>query len=356
MTFRMDFRTVFFGSLLVILGVIFTVVALPYLTFNPAPSDSARPLTDKEEEGRRIYASNGCFYCHSQFLRPQDWVAVNSYKVAGRPAQAGDYAYQKTMLLGTERTGPDLSQEGGSHPDDWHMAHFWNPRYTSMKSIMPQWNFWSPDETSAVIAYVQSLGGQPAVARAKRQADLKTYILAERAKPGPADDKDKYYREQLQQMFPASWKNVRNPMPPTVRSLEHGKYLFQQNCIGCHGPKADGHGPAAQFLDPKPFSFQDKTRQTYMSDGQLYDAILFGVAGTAMPSWGDILTVNDIWDITNFLRTIPEGSLEKDPTPQMLKWYYDYLKVPGPDLGLSESDQEPPTPQATPAGTPTPGR
>ena len=39
-----------------------------------------------------------------------------------RVAQAGDYVFQKTMLLGTERTGPDLSQEGGVHPDDWHRA------------------------------------------------------------------------------------------------------------------------------------------------------------------------------------------------------------------------------------------
>ncbi|MGA7732811.1 MAG: cytochrome c, partial [Chloroflexia bacterium] len=52
-------------------------------------------------------------------------------------------------------------------------------------------------------------------------------------------------------------------------------------------------------------------------DGELYDAILRGVDGTAMPAWGDMLTVNDIWDVTNFIRTIPNGGLltdDLDPT------------------------------------------
>jgi hypothetical protein len=28
-----------------------------------------------------------------------------------------------------------------------------------------------------------------------------------------------------------------------------------------------------------------------------------------MPAWGDYLTVQDIWDVINFLRTIPNGGL-----------------------------------------------
>ena len=73
-------------------------------------------------------------------------------------------------MLGTERTGPDLSQEGGVHTDEWHLAHFHNPRYTSPKSIMPQFSFYyyerqadtARQEINELIAYVQSLGGQAA--------------------------------------------------------------------------------------------------------------------------------------------------------------------------------------------------
>ena len=45
-----------------------------------------------------------------------------------RIALSGDYVQDRPHLVGTERTGPDLSQEGGEHPDDWHWAHFTNPQ------------------------------------------------------------------------------------------------------------------------------------------------------------------------------------------------------------------------------------
>jgi cytochrome c len=102
-------------------------------------------------------------------------------------------------------------------------------------------------------------------------------------------------------------------MEPTTRSLVHGKQIFTTNCIGCHGLRGDGKGPAAYFINnPAPRNFTDRSQQLYFSDGELYDAILFGVDGTAMPAWGDILTVNDIWDVTNFIRTIPNGGLLRD--------------------------------------------
>ena len=311
--FRMDGRTIFFGAITVFSAIMFVFLALPFLTFNPPRSADARPLTPQEERGRRLYASNGCNYCHSQYLRPQDWTGVASFKTVGRVAQAGDYFYQQTVLLGTERTGPDLSQEGGAHPDDWHIAHFFNPRWTSTKSIMPQHSFYyttgpggaiQPNqEIFDLIAYVQSLGGQSAVERAQRQRLLKEKLKTERAKGNEAIIHD---------WFQPTWRSVRNPMPPTVRSLVHGKQVFTTNCIGCHGLQGNGKGPAASLLDPAPRNLTDASQQLYFSDGEIYDAILFGGDGTAMPPWGDTLTVNDIWDLTNFVRTIPNGGLLRD--------------------------------------------
>src|SRR3954469_1698419 len=133
--FRMDGKTVFLGAFTVFASIIFVMTALPFLTFKPLQSADARPLSEKEEAGRRLYAANGCNYCHSQYLRPQDWTGVASFRTVGRIAQAGDYYYQQGPQLGTERTGPDLSQEAGAHTDEWHYAHFYNPRYTSPKSI-----------------------------------------------------------------------------------------------------------------------------------------------------------------------------------------------------------------------------
>ena len=229
-------------------------------------------------------------------------------------AQAGDYYYQQTLMLGTERTGPDLSQEGGVHTDEWHLAHFYNPRYTSPKSIMPQFSFYydtgptgAPLEKAEVhdlIAYVQSLGGQAGVERAQRQRALKQRLIDERAKGNEAI---------IHEWFPSTWRTVRNPLSLPRWSLVHGKQVFTTNCIGCHGLTGDGKGPATYFIsNPAPRNFTDASQQLYFSDGEMYDAILFGVDGTAMPSWGDLLTVNDIWDTVNFLRTIPNGGLKQD--------------------------------------------
>ena len=307
--FRMDGRTVFLGAFIVFASIIFIVVALPYLTYQPPRSADARPLTAAEEAGRRLYAANGCLYCHSQYLRPQDWTGVQSFRTVGRVAQAGDYYYQQTLMLGSERTGPDLSQEGGAHDDEWHLAHFYNPRWTSPKSIMPQFSFYyrefePTEDIKNLIAYVQSLGGQAGVERAQRQRALKEKLLTERARGN---------EEIIHEWFPSTWRNVRNPMEPTTRSLVHGKQVFTTNCIGCHNFTGDGKGPAARFVaNPPPRNFTDASQQLFFSDGELYDAILFGVDGTAMPAWGDVLTVNDIWDVTNFIRTIPNGGLLVD--------------------------------------------
>jgi cbb3-type cytochrome c oxidase subunit II len=363
--FRMDVPTIAFGAFIVFSSVIFTVVALPYLTFQPPQSADARPLTAQEENGRRLFASNGCHYCHSQYLRPQDWTGVGSFRTVGRVAQAGDYYYQRAPLLGTERTGPDLSQEGGVHTDEWHIAHFYNPRFTFPKSVMPQFSFYFTgdeprQEIFDLIAYVQSLGGKAADDRVARQRALKQKLLAERAKGN---------EEIIHEWFPSTWRNVRNPMEPTQRSLIHGKYIYETNCIGCHGLKGDGKGPAARWIggqyQPAPRNFTDVSAQLLFSDGELYDAILFGVDGTAMPAWGDILTVNDIWDVTNFLRTIPRGGLERDPTADMMVSPGDVKPIEltplpllnAPEEGQGAAGQASPVP-GTPGGntlTPEPG-
>ena len=42
-----------------------------------------------------------------------------------------------------------------------------------------------------------------------------------------------------------------------------------------------------------------------MPDRRLFDSILYGVQGTAMPSWIDYgLTQNDVGDVINFIRSL----------------------------------------------------
>ncbi len=55
--------------------------------------------------GRALYLAEGCGYCHSQLVRP---IFVDA--AYGRPSEVTDYADAAPPLVGTERTGPDLSQ------------------------------------------------------------------------------------------------------------------------------------------------------------------------------------------------------------------------------------------------------
>lgn len=331
---RMSLGTVVAGALLILLTVVFMTLGISTLTFQPNPSNIARPLSEKEEKGRQIYMANGCVYCHTQYVRPQDWNAAGGGK-AVRVSEAGDYIFDKTALLGTERTGPDLSQEGGVHPDDWHIAHFKNPRYTSPGSIMPQISYLNDEELTNLIAYVQSLGGKAADVRTGTIRDEKQKVLAtlggKQGTKGVNDPNVPYSPEHLaylKQQVPPTWINLRSAMPPSPRSLLHGKQVYLQNCIGCHGFQGDGNGPSGQYLEPKPFNFKSVDGQRAASEGQLYHFLLFGLPGTAMPAFGDYLTVNDIWDVINFLRTIPNGGLTV-PESQLTQ----QLMVQGPEIG-----------------------
>jgi cbb3-type cytochrome c oxidase subunit II len=132
------------GGLIAFFTVVFMVVFLPTTTFEPPPSENWRALNQQEMAGRTIFLNNGCIYCHSGFSRPQD-ILGSQYYVYSRVSEPGDYEGQGEVpnLFGTIRTGPDLSQAGGYHPDDWHYAHYFNARYTTPISIMPSFQFLS---------------------------------------------------------------------------------------------------------------------------------------------------------------------------------------------------------------------
>lgn len=78
------------GSTLVYAGLALMMGVLPgmFLSRTP-PGPGVKPLTAIEDEGRAMYVSNGCSYCHTQQVRP-----LTQDKVFGRPSAPGDFAYQ----------------------------------------------------------------------------------------------------------------------------------------------------------------------------------------------------------------------------------------------------------------------
>jgi cytochrome c oxidase cbb3-type subunit 2 len=113
--------------------------------------------------GRQVYIGEGCWHCHSQFVRP---VSNESLRF-GPVAKTEEYQneLQRPVMFGTRRVGPDLSREGGRRSNDWHAVHFFRPNLVSTDSPMPEypWLFeGAPDKPNrrglALIAYVQWLG------------------------------------------------------------------------------------------------------------------------------------------------------------------------------------------------------
>ena len=102
---KMTFKIVLIGGLLVFFAVVSVVVFAPAALWNPPQTTVAEPRSSREDQGRVLFLSNGCNYCHTQYVRDVD-------NGMGPESAGGDYVNDNPMLLGSERTGPDLSYVG----------------------------------------------------------------------------------------------------------------------------------------------------------------------------------------------------------------------------------------------------
>jgi cytochrome c oxidase cbb3-type subunit 2 len=76
------------------------------------------PKSGLAERGRKIYAANGCVYCHSQQVRADYAASDIDRKWGTRRSAPRDYIFERPALLGKIRMGPDLSNIGKRAPSD----------------------------------------------------------------------------------------------------------------------------------------------------------------------------------------------------------------------------------------------
>jgi len=155
-----------------------------------APGPGVVPLDAAAARGRDVYVGEGCSYCHTQQVRP-----LAQDRVWGRPSMGGDYAYSTPQLLGSERTGPDLTNIGARQPSDvWQSIHLYEPRALVHASIMPAypWMFVAKDHAGpgdVVVNVPPEYAPQGKVIVATREEqDLVAYLksLKQPALPSPA--------------------------------------------------------------------------------------------------------------------------------------------------------------------------
>jgi sulfur oxidation c-type cytochrome SoxX len=255
---------------------------------------------------------------------------------------------------------PDLSYEGLQRDTQWVFDHFKNPRSREPDSIMPSFRF-SDSDFHAMTAYLVSLRTPPPVmssaetykARCQRchgekgdgKGQIAWYLdpyprdlskaafmnskpmerLSTSIQKGVAGTsmpawsnvlKDSQIQDVLRYVLTTFTKEPRQPLKPlkapdvnpvamSMASSARGEATFIKRCAGCHGRKADGKGPNSLDILPRPRNLRNTAFVDSVADRRLFESILYGVQGTAMPSWIDYgLSQNDVGDLVNFIRSI----------------------------------------------------
>ena len=294
----------------------------------------ASDYTPLELRGRAVYTREGCWYCHSQYVRP----VTGETRRWGPVTQAGEYAYDLPHMFSTRRIGPDLSRVGLKYSNAWHLAHFWNPRMLSPDSIMPRFTALFDGPNTAKI--VTDAGGNRTLAKTpatEKLFDFKSdqqilltpnaeglLYVPERGKYPVIHTPNKEYTGEavtlladtedlrglvayLQKLGTnrGKWRDRFEPqlmeasqvtVPRSEEWTDHGKRVSERRCLGCHGVKGDGNGPAAAFMQkdrPRNFTlavfkFRLTPSGSLPDEGDLLRTITRGVRGTAMPSWHEL--------------------------------------------------------------------
>ncbi len=83
-----------------------------------------------------------------------------------------------------------------------------------------------------------------------------------------------------------------------------GKALYEKYCAFCHGKDGRADTPVGRILKPHPRRFADPVEMARLTDDQIHRAIKQGIPGTAMASWGQILTEPQIGDVMDYIRSL----------------------------------------------------
>ena len=108
------------------------------------------------------------------------------------------------------------------------------------------------------------------------------------------------------------------PFPDGLQGdLAKGRAFFNNNCFTCHGRKGNGRGPRSKFLNPPPRNFLTADSRRRLNRPALFIAVRDGVEGSVMPSWGKVLTDQQIADVAEYVfeAFIRPVAAQADPPP-----------------------------------------
>jgi cbb3-type cytochrome oxidase cytochrome c subunit len=184
------------------------------------------PQSGMVQAGRRVYAANGCIYCHSRQLRPgydsadldreRDQAPSPAPKWGERRSAPRDYLFDRPVLLGEERMGPDLANLGKAAPTEESPATAPGPN--------------APTPSPAVPAQSPAPAANPASAKPAGSG----------ATPSPATSPP-----------PPNPSPTPNPngLPPAYSEAWHHRHLYAPRSVS--PDTRDSNMPAYRFLYEK---------------------------------------------------------------------------------------------------------
>lgn len=237
------------------------------------------------ERGRRVYISEGCIHCHSQYVRSNTSSDVLMW---GPVLSIAELRREHPPLIGNRRQGPDLSNIGSRRSPLWLKAHFYDPSEVSHASFMPSYQYLFRDERgNDLVAYMQSLHG----------ADTTQHLQEEAI------------------WHPAASTFTHFSVPDTVKT---GQALFDAHCATCHqtsGITRRTWQASFKTLPPDlslgPYRHLDPQASPGELTDRLAHIIKFGFPGTDMPGH-EYLSDQTIFSISIFL----EQKIQKNTSSQ----------------------------------------
>jgi cbb3-type cytochrome oxidase cytochrome c subunit len=203
------------------------------------------PQSGMVTRGARVYAANGCNYCHSEQVRAEYSGADIERKWGDRRSAPRDYIFERPVLLGKMRMGQDLANIGARAPKEEE-----SPSPTGGASPAPQGAAASP----SAVASAKAASSPPATSPSPATAPATSPgAIASKppASPGPAGPPPSKSPAAAAAASPAAspspsappWPEQTAGLPPMYSAAWHHVHLYSPRSINF-----DSNMPSYRFL------------------------------------------------------------------------------------------------------------
>jgi cbb3-type cytochrome oxidase cytochrome c subunit len=203
------------------------------------------PQSGMVTRGARVYAANGCNYCHSEQVRAEYSGADIERKWGDRRSAPRDYIFQRPVLLGKMRMGQDLANIGARAPKEEE-----SPSPTGGASPAPQAAAASPGAVASAKAASPPSGTSPSPATSPGAVASKPPTSPGPASPPPSKSPATAAAGGTSPAAAASppgagppWPEQTAGLPPMYSPAWHHVHLYSPRSINF-----DSNMPSYRFL------------------------------------------------------------------------------------------------------------